>query len=73
MDFVITLGERAPDGAPMQWPGNPQTLHWRITGPDTATPTEVPHVFRKAFTELETRIRLFVLVYRKEKIKRAVA
>ena len=73
MDFVITLGERAPDCAPMQWPGNPQTLHWRITSPDTATPADVTHIFRKAFTELETRIRLFVLVYRKEKIKRAVA
>jgi len=73
MDFVITRGERAPDGAPMQWPGNPQTWHWRITGPDTARPTDVTHIFRKAFTELETRIRLFVLVYRKEKIKRAVA
>lgn len=73
MNFVITLGERAPDCLPNQWPGNLQTFHWRITSPDRATPAEVLHPFRKAFTELETRIRLFVLVYQKEKIKRAVA
>jgi protein-tyrosine-phosphatase len=73
MDFVITVGERAPDCTPKKWPGNPQIFHWRITSPEMVTSAEVPHAFRKAFTELETRIRLFVLVYQKEKMKRAVA
>jgi arsenate reductase (thioredoxin) len=73
MDFVITLGERAPHCAPKQWAGNPQTFHWRITSPDAATVAEMSHAFRKAFTELETRIRLFVPVHEKEKMKRAVA
>jgi len=74
MDFVISLGERAPAGAPKEWPGNPQVIHWRITNPSLAgKPAEIAHAFRKAFGELETRIRLFVLVYEKEAMKQAAA
>jgi arsenate reductase (thioredoxin) len=74
MNFVISLGERPADGAPSQWPGNPQAIHWHITKTDSAgKPAEVAHAFRKAFTELETRIKLLVLVYERERGKRAAA
>jgi protein-tyrosine-phosphatase len=74
MDFVISLGERPPDGAPKRWPGNPQVIHWHITSPDSAgKPDEAAHAFRRAFAELETRIKLFVLVYEKERRKRIAA
>jgi arsenate reductase len=68
MDFVISLGECPPEGAPKQWPGNPQIIHWHITSPDAeGKPAEVAHALRRAFTELETRIKSFVLVYRKDR------
>jgi protein-tyrosine-phosphatase len=74
MDFVISLGECAPDGAPKQWPGDPQVIHWHITSAESVgKPAEVAHAFRRAFTELETRIKLFVLVYEKDRIKRIAA
>jgi protein-tyrosine-phosphatase len=74
MDFVISLGERPPDGSPKQWPGDPQVIHWHITSADSVgQPAEVAHAFRRAFTELETRIKLFVLVYEKDRIKRIAA
>jgi protein-tyrosine-phosphatase len=74
MDFVISLGECPPEGMPKEWPGNPQVFHWRTTSPDWARiPTEVASALVKALTELETRVKLFVLVYKKERTKRTAA
>lgn len=74
MDFIISLGERAPDGLPSRWPGNPRVMHWRIHEPICdGNAEEIAHAFRKTFTELETRIKLFTLVNTKESIRRAAA
>jgi len=63
MDFVISLGAQPPDGMPPSWPGNPRVMHWRINEPRAdGSPKENMRAFRKTFTELETRIKLFVLV-----------
>ncbi len=74
MNFVISLGERPAEGVPAQWPGNPQVIHWHITKADSAgKPADIAHAFRKAFVELETRIKLLVLVYERERSRRAAA
>ena len=74
MDFVISLGECSPENMPKEWPGNPQIFHWRITSPERAgTPAELASALVKALTELETRVKLFVLVYKKEMTKRTAA
>src|ERR1700730_18377927 len=33
MDFVISIGNRAPDGLPPHWPGTPRVIHWHISEP----------------------------------------
>ena len=67
MDFIISVGERPPAGLPAAWPGRPQVIHWRITDPTISdSPTAKAQSFRKTFSELENRIRLFVLVHQKE-------
>jgi arsenate reductase (thioredoxin) len=67
MEFVISVGERPPAGLPAAWPGNPRLIHWRITEPIVdGDPVEKERSFRKAFVELETRIKLFVLVHQKK-------
>ncbi|MBV8135154.1 MAG: hypothetical protein JO121_05855 [Deltaproteobacteria bacterium] len=74
MDFVISLGYRAPDGLPSTWPGNPRIIHWRISEPGVeGGPAENMRALRKTFSELETRINLFVLVNRKEKLGKTAA
>ena len=74
MDFVISLGSRAPDGMPSSWPGNPRVIHWRISEPQTdGSQKENLRAFRKAFTELETRIKLFVLVNERKARKKIAA
>jgi len=74
MDFIISLGERAPEGLPPRWPGNPRVMHWRISEPIVdGQGTEKLHMFRKTFGELDTRIRLFTLVNTRQTFKRAAA
>jgi arsenate reductase (thioredoxin) len=74
MDFVISLGSHAPTGLPSNWPGNPRIIHWRISEPRVdGKPTENVSAFRKIFTELETRIKLFVLVNEKKLAKKVAA
>lgn len=66
----ISRGGRAADGfrnksgrACSRWraaamAGGPQVIHWHITSADAiGQPAEVACAFRKAFTELETRIK----------------
>ncbi|MGO9452232.1 MAG: arsenate reductase ArsC [Candidatus Binataceae bacterium] len=55
MDFIISIGNRPPDGSPAQWPGNPRIFHWRISEPVVdGKPAEKSHAFRRTFKELET-------------------
>ena len=72
MNFVISVGARPPAGLPATWPGQPKVIHWRITEPVMdGSPAQQANSLRKTFTELETRIRLFVLVYQKEALRNA--
>ena len=74
MDFIISLGDRAPDGLPSRWPGNPRVMHWRVSEPlGDGTAVESAQAFRRTFTELETRIKLFTLVNTRKSIRRAAA
>lgn len=67
MDFIVTVGGQPPVGMPTRWPGRPQVIHWRITDPLVeGRPKDRTYSFKTAFRELETRIKLFVLVYRRE-------
>lgn len=61
MDFVITVCDRARETCPV-WPGQPITAHWGFEDPAEATGTDEQkyRVFWKIFTELQTRIGLFV-------------
>jgi len=74
MNFVISLGERPPDGLPSVWPGSPRMMHWHITEPVVfGEPAERKNTFRRTLSELETRIKLFVLVFQKEAQKKFAA
>jgi arsenate reductase (thioredoxin) len=74
VDFVISLGSQAPDGMPPSWPGNPRVIHWRISEPRAdGSQKENLRAFRKTFTELETRIKLFVLVNERKARKKIAA
>lgn len=70
MDFIVSLGGYPPAGIPTVWPGHPQVIHWRITEPVVSgAPKQQAQSFKTAFRELETRIKLFVLVYQREAMK----
>jgi arsenate reductase len=62
MDFVITVCDAAAGETCPVWPGRPITAHWRIEDPAAATGTaeDRQRAFRRAFHELDTRIRMFV-------------
>jgi len=61
LDFVFTVCDNAAGEMCPVWPGQPMTAHWGIEdpaaveGPDTAKWL----AFRKAFHELESRIKVF--------------
>jgi protein-tyrosine-phosphatase len=61
LDFVFTVCDNAAGEACPVWPGGPLMAHWgiddpaAIEGPDTAKWL----AFRKAFHELESRIKIF--------------
>jgi len=63
MDFIICIGKDVPSTV-QSWPGKPFTARWGITDPtETQHDTAAPKLaFRRAFRELENRVRLFVLV-----------
>lgn len=62
MDFVFTVCDRAAAEACPLWPGQPMTAHWGVEDPALAAGSEVQKslAFRKAFRELENRIKIFV-------------
>lgn len=59
-DFVITVCDRVKESCPV-WPGQPVTAHWSFEDPAEAEGSfeEKLRVFRRVFTEIQTRVRLF--------------
>jgi arsenate reductase len=64
LDFIFTVCDNAAGEVCPVWPGKPITAHWGIADPAAAegTGADKAFAFRKAFRELETRIKLFVAV-----------
>jgi protein-tyrosine-phosphatase len=62
MDFVFTLCDQAAGEVCPVWPGQPMTAHWGLDDPAAVEGSEVEKsfAFRKAFRELENRIKIFV-------------
>jgi protein-tyrosine-phosphatase len=74
LNFIISIGEQRPDDLPTDWPGNPVIMHWRITEPIVeGKPANVALAFRRTFGELENRIKLFILIYEREQVKKLAA
>ena len=65
MDFVISVGEKLPEGLWNRFPDSPVKAQWRITDPAAVkgNPVLCKAAFRRSFSELENRIRLFVLAW----------
>jgi arsenate reductase len=62
LDFIITVCDNAAGEVCPVWPGKPMTAHWGIADPAAVegSETDKAFAFRKAFKELETRIKLFM-------------
>lgn len=62
LDFVFTVCDNAAGEACPFWPGQPMTAHWGVQDPAAAEGTdEVKRkAFMRAFSELSTRINLFM-------------
>jgi protein-tyrosine-phosphatase len=61
LDFVFTVCDNAAGEICPVWPGQPMTAHWGVEDPATVKGSEVEKwmAFRKAFKELESRIKIF--------------
>jgi arsenate reductase len=61
LDFIFTVCDNAAGEACPLWPGKPMTAHWGIADPAAieGSDADKAFAFRKAFKELETRIKLF--------------
>ncbi|MGD0118838.1 MAG: arsenate reductase ArsC [Candidatus Binatus sp.] len=74
MNFIICIGDQPPVDLPVKWPGNPTIIHWRISNPIVdGKLKEKALAFRKTFLELENRIKLFILIYERERAEKAAA
>jgi arsenate reductase (thioredoxin) len=62
MDFVFTVCDSAAGEVCPLWPGQPITAHWGVADPAVVqgSDEEKRSAFLKAFTQLSTRIKLFV-------------
>jgi arsenate reductase len=62
LDFVFTVCDNAAGEQCPFWPGQPMTAPWGVEDPAAVegTDTEKWLAFRKAFRELENRIKIFV-------------
>jgi len=61
LDFVFTVcGNAAGEACPI-WPAQPMSAHWGIDDPAAVTGSDAQKraAFKKAFHELEARIRIF--------------
>jgi arsenate reductase len=61
LDFVFTVCDKAAAELCPIWPGQPMTAHWGVEDPAAVMGSELQKslAFRKAFTALENRIKLF--------------
>jgi arsenate reductase len=73
MDFVICMGSKGLAAALPGLPGHPMLVQWGISDPLISDEHAVGQrfAFRRAFRELENRIRLFVLVRHNREPERA--
>jgi len=62
IDFVFTVCDNAANETCPTWTGQPMTAHWGIEDPAAVTGSEIEimNAFRKAFRELENRIKVFI-------------
>ena len=62
MDFVFTVCDNAAGEACPLWPGQPVTAHWGVPDPAAVqgSDDEKRRAFLGAFSQLSTRIRLFL-------------
>jgi arsenate reductase len=62
LDFIFTVCDRARGETCPIWPGRPVTAHWGSDDPVLAEGDDEQRlrVFRRVYTELENRIKLFV-------------
>ena len=62
MDFVFTVCDQAAAEQCPMWPGQPMTAHWSLADPAAVEGTELEKrdAFRRAFRELDNRIKIFV-------------
>jgi len=60
IDFIFTVCDNAAGEACPVWPGKPMTAHWGVADPAVVEGSDVEKAtaFRKAFKELEARIKL---------------
>ena len=61
LDFVFTVCDNAAGEMCPIWPGQPMTAHWGVEDPAAVEGSEAEKwiAFRKAFRELESRIKVF--------------
>jgi arsenate reductase len=59
IDFVFTVCDNAAGEVCPVWPGHPMTAHWGVDDPAAVTGPGAEAAFRRAFHELEGRIRIF--------------
>ena len=61
IDFIFTVCDNAAGEVCPVGPGKPMTAHWGVADPAAVEGTDMEKAtaFRKAFKELETRIKLF--------------
>ena len=71
LDFVFTVCDNAAGEVCPVWPGNPMTAHWGVADPAAVIGSETARreAFRRAFRELENRIKIVVNL-RPEKLDR---
>ncbi len=62
MNFVFTVCDSAAGEQCPVWPGQPMTAHWGIADPAAVSGSDAEKrlAFRRAFAELERRIKIFV-------------
>lgn len=62
LDFVFTVCDQAAGATCPAWPGQPMTAHWGVADPAPVVGTQAERMqaFRRAFNELERRIKIFV-------------
>jgi arsenate reductase len=60
IDFIFTVCDNAAGEVCPVWPGKPMTAHWSIADPAAVEGSDVEKAaaFRKAFTQIESRIKL---------------